>query len=373
MTKKVLHVFSCLAQANEKSQALTAMAFLKTEFIELGFCAFAKKHEQKLQDEQTSNKILLIKPGVSALYNLYSLFKEQGYSSIHIHMGMDSAIVLLAASLAGITQRIVHFDSTTSPAKPLINSRVNHAILNKLTTDVIGDCDSILSECWRKDWLTDSRCRVIYSGLKEVDFHRQQVFFWERFNLQINIPKIINVADMSVEKNHSFMIDVLAQYIETFGPAYLILVGKEELKIKVDLVKKAKQLGCENFVIFLHDKAEMASFYRHADVMLYPSKTESFSQHVISAAATGLPVVASDIAGIREIAEHLLAVSVLNIDSPTLDWATAINQAYKFPKDERALNHFNFQHSVFSLPQSIKAISNVYGDMESVEIEETSF
>lgn len=371
MTKKILHIFSCLSQAQEKSQTLTTTAFLKSEFIELDFCALVNKHELHTNNHVSSDAIITIKSGISALGKLYRLFKSNHYSAVHVHMAMDAAPILLAARLAGIKQRIVHFERQQTSVKPVSRSRINYAILNRVATDIIGDCDNILTEYWRKDWLRDTRCRVIYSGIKAVDFHRQQVFFWERFNLQINIPKIVNVADMTAEKNHSFMVEVLAQYIEKFGPAYLILAGKEDAKIKAQLISKAKALNCDNFMVFLHDKAEMNSFYHHSDVMLYPSTSESFSRHIIDAAATGLPVVASDIDGINEIAKHLLGVRVLNIEEPALEWASAINQAYKFPKDERALNHFNFQHSVFSLPKSIEAISNVYGNTNKPTTEET--
>lgn len=64
----------------------------------------------------------------------------------------------------------------------------------------------------------------------------------------------------------------------------------------------AKSLGLVNQVFFLgqsHDACELARYYALADVVVIPSESESFSLVALEALATGCPVVAADITGLR--------------------------------------------------------------------------
>ena len=47
----------------------------------------------------------------------------------------------------------------------------------------------------------------------------------------------------------------------------------------------------------------LAAYYRAADVVLVPSRTESFGLVALEAAACGTPVVAADVGGLRSVVE----------------------------------------------------------------------
>ena len=48
----------------------------------------------------------------------------------------------------------------------------------------------------------------------------------------------------------------------------------------------------------------MSTYYRAADVCVVPSRSESFGLVALEAAACGLPVVASDVGGLRTLVDH---------------------------------------------------------------------
>lgn len=74
----------------------------------------------------------------------------------------------------------------------------------------------------------------------------------------------------------------------------LLALGQDAPDIKVGGVRI-------RFVPFVGDPAEVAEYYRAADLYLHPSRAENFPLAVLEAMACGLAVVASDVGGIPEI------------------------------------------------------------------------
>jgi D-inositol-3-phosphate glycosyltransferase len=68
----------------------------------------------------------------------------------------------------------------------------------------------------------------------------------------------------------------------------------------------ARDLGVADRVRFEPARAhdDLACYYRAADVVLVPSRTESFGLVALEAAACGTPVVASSVGGLRAIVDH---------------------------------------------------------------------
>ena len=60
-----------------------------------------------------------------------------------------------------------------------------------------------------------------------------------------------------------------------------------------------------NFLGYIGDLSHLRDLYRSADVMLVPSRLESFGQTASEAHACGIPVVAFDASGTADIVDHM--------------------------------------------------------------------
>jgi glycosyltransferase involved in cell wall biosynthesis len=71
--------------------------------------------------------------------------------------------------------------------------------------------------------------------------------------------------------------------------------------VQRELEDRVRELGLEESVTFAGYRDDPWSYLEHASVMLVPSRSETFGLAAVEAMATGHPVIASDIGGLREI------------------------------------------------------------------------
>lgn len=106
-------------------------------------------------------------------------------------------------------------------------------------------------------------------------------------------------AEFNKNKNQSFLIHVLAQLKNEMPHAKLLLAGEGPL---IEECKKmATQLGVTNMVHFLGYRNDIASLLQMCDLAVASSYREGLPVNIMEAMACGLPVVATDNRGHREL------------------------------------------------------------------------
>lgn len=104
---------------------------------------------------------------------------------------------------------------------------------------------------------------------------------------------ILCVARLYPEKNVSLLMQALP-YIRSYVPnAHVVVVGDGGEIFECKAI--AKSLGCIRMVSFVGNVTHTYSYYEHADVVVIPSLTESFSRVVLEATRVGVPVVMTDV------------------------------------------------------------------------------
>jgi glycosyltransferase involved in cell wall biosynthesis len=110
------------------------------------------------------------------------------------------------------------------------------------------------------------------------------------------------VGRLNWAKDHALLVDAFAR-LRGIGPgARLVLVGEGELRR--DLEARILRAGLSEAVLLTGDRSDVAALLPAFDVFAMTSATEGYSIALLEAAAAGLPVVASDVGGNREIVQH---------------------------------------------------------------------
>jgi glycosyltransferase involved in cell wall biosynthesis len=118
-----------------------------------------------------------------------------------------------------------------------------------------------------------------------------------------NGPVIGIIARLSEEKGHTYLIEAMPEVINRFPKAQLLIVG--EGRIKQRLVDLSKALKLENNVRFLPSVIDMQDVFGITDIFVLPSLKEGLGLSLMEAMASGLPVIASDVGGIRSLVQHV--------------------------------------------------------------------
>lgn len=136
-------------------------------------------------------------------------------------------------------------------------------------------------------------CTVIYAGV-DSDSDPPQA--------RARGPIVIGTAGRLVElKGHAHLIRALAALLPEFPHARLEICG--DGAARADLERLAARVGCKDAVRFHGWRDDFPRICAGWDVFALPSLAEGFGIALLEAMAAGLPSVASDVGGVRELLE----------------------------------------------------------------------
>ncbi|MEK7462647.1 MAG: glycosyltransferase [Patescibacteria group bacterium] len=139
----------------------------------------------------------------------------------------------------------------------------------------------------------------IKNGIAPLDFKTKEV---ARLELQLHIPTehvlVGGIGELHPNKNWLAAIAAVAQLPHT---VHLAIIGSGE---EYDLLKhQAEALGISDRVHLLGYIADAATYVKAFDIFILPSKKEGLPYVLLEAGLAGLPVIATDLPGNRDIIE----------------------------------------------------------------------
>jgi glycosyltransferase involved in cell wall biosynthesis len=112
--------------------------------------------------------------------------------------------------------------------------------------------------------------------------------------------ELLSVGRLEPEKDPLLLADVLACLREHGEPWRLRVCGEGPLRDALETRLRRQGLdGAVSFEGYVRHGAELLDRYRHADALVITSRSEGLPQTIVEAFAAGLPVVSSDVGGIR--------------------------------------------------------------------------
>jgi glycosyltransferase involved in cell wall biosynthesis len=187
------------------------------------------------------------------------------------------------------------------------SERMTAELAVSLSTRFANCCDAVIAPSF------DIRETLLRRGVKVpiqviptgVDLQRfrggDRSWLRNRYELPAEAPILLFVSRLAREKNVGFLLNAFAKLGGSLPEARLVLVGSGDAE--GELATQAQELGVADRTIFAGTLRgrELVCAYKGADLFVFASTSETQGMVVAEAMAGGLPVVAVDAPGVRDI------------------------------------------------------------------------
>ncbi|KAA3653632.1 MAG: glycosyltransferase family 1 protein [Calditrichaeota bacterium] len=255
--------------------------------------------------EQHGIKVFYIEEGKYSPKNINAIAeiaRNGKYDILHLHGYSSANFGRLAGKKSG-AKTIVH----------------EHAVLKVLPHQYIidwllrnkGDVGLGVSRAV-KEFMVNGRSvpseaiDVIWNGIPIQEFTRIDAAKVAQFHESLDVPEnaflIGTVTRLREEKGNKYLIEAFAEIAKTNPDVYLVLFGDGPLK--AELQQQANTLNVAACVRFTGFVADIPVALGALDLVAIPSLREGFGLALVEAMAAGKPIVASNVGGMRELAEN---------------------------------------------------------------------
>ena len=246
------------------------------------------------------------------------------YDIVHTHGNYKGVLTLLIAKYCGVKVRIVHSHIAFIPEnnKEKLVRKVFTWITKKLATDLFACGRDAACWMWGNEEYQNGKVFVMPNAVntEQFLFSEQKRNKVRKENMLDDSFVIGNVARLSYQKNHSFLLDVFKEILDIEPNAKLLLVGRGELEQTIR--EKVSMLELDNSVIFFGVRNDVPDLINGMDVFLLPSLFEGLPVTLVEAQANGIPVVAAD--SITDEIKLIENVHYLPLSLNSKEWAKIV-------------------------------------------------
>lgn len=198
--------------------------------------------------------------------------------------------------------------------------------------------------------LDDKLCSCVNNGIDLDRFTRKthEVF------------TIIHVGRQDENKNQAALIRCFARLHEKYPNTKLLLLGDGNQHDK--LIALTKDLGLAEAVTFTGNVANTEDYYAVSDLYVQCSHREAMPMSVLEAMATGLPIISTDVGGLRDVVQDN-GILVPDNDEDAL--YRAMERIYEQPEAETAAMCSASNRIVqrYSSKEMARAYEEIYREM----------
>lgn len=228
-----------------------------------------------------------------------SILREVAPDIVHLNLSnpLHGQFTMLAAEIAGIPVRVATMHLPPRETTPTRRGRWLESLTVKKLGSVISVCQASGDRVQRHFGVPDSRADVVYNGI-DLEAFDEAARTPPEPPIASGAPVFGTFGRMTLQKGFDIFIDAAAKVLEEVAEARFVIAGDGPLR--EELVKQASRVAPEGHIVFTGAIREVAGFLTALDVLVLPSRYESFPFAVLEAMGASLPIIASNVDGVPE-------------------------------------------------------------------------
>lgn len=235
---------------------------------------------------------------------LWRVVRTTKYDVLHAYLPLTNFLGAFMGRLAGIKCIITSKRALSNHQdRSWIWKPMDH-VANVLSHGITVNSKAVRDDTVVRDKVAIEKLTLIYNGI-DFEIFRNSAPSRESVRKELGLDKntlgIIVVANLIPYKGHEDFLRALG-HIKSLKPLHVYCVGQDH-GIQASLITLAGKLGVSKPVTFLGRRSDVPSLMAAMDMFIMPSHEEGFSNALLEAMLSGLPIIATRVGGNAEALE----------------------------------------------------------------------
>ncbi|WP_135081551.1 glycosyltransferase [Terasakiella sp. SH-1] len=171
---------------------------------------------------------------------------------------------------------------------------------------ILGNSKAVIENLNNDEYVSESKLGLIYNGIEIEPFALQvdQKSIRQSIGLKESDLVFILVANLIPYKGHMDLINALDLIEKDLPENWQVICAGYDNGYRKHLVQRLQELKLEHKVHFLGQRTDIGDLLKSSDIGLLCSHEEGFSNAVLEAMASGLPMVVTNVGGNPDVVEN---------------------------------------------------------------------
>ncbi|MEG0307070.1 MAG: glycosyltransferase family 1 protein [Clostridium sp.] len=378
MKKKILHVTGAMNMGGTETMLINLYRKVNNDII---FDFISYSQTESYYDKEIKalggNVIRLEEPNKSGFFksinDLRKIIKNNGhYDAVHTHMLFNSGIAMVAAFLSGVKVRVSHAHTTSDNSITWIRKiyiTVMRILIRIFSTNLIACSGAAGKYLFGHRIVRTKRCSIIPNCIdyeKFIDYEDRDRSIRGELGIAKNDIVIGHIGRFIPAKNHSFLLEIIADLVGRNPSVKCILVGDGDLRESIE--SGIKRYNLENNVYLLGIRNDVERIFKSMDVFVLPSTYEGLGLVLLEAQASGIPCITSQ--AIQPEADLGIGlIKKLNLQANIEIWSKSILKVVNHKKRDKAQIRDAFEnkgYTIGAIKNTLYSIYSLNGEIEEM-------
>ena len=185
-----------------------------------------------------------------------------------------------------------------------------------------------------------------------------------KYKRELNILNIILIANLQKRKRVDVAIKIIAKLkkVSRFN-VNLKIFGEKRKPIYLELIKLVKKYDVQDNIKFMGLRFPIRPWISNSDIMLVTAENEAFGRSIVEAMSLGVPVVASDDGGPKEVIENKKNGFLIKLEDVDGYVETILNIKKNIKLKKMITKNAKKTVKRFSLKNHLAKINEVYNEL----------